>query len=93
MKPILNVVIVVGGYVLAFLIAWASVAIHTKLAGDANAEASAGMSAFGDFILFITVFGVVALLPTGAAMFFIFSKKKSLTNQALTSRVRSETAE
>jgi hypothetical protein len=79
MKPILKVVIVVGGYLLAFLMAWASVAIHTKLAGDANADASAGMSAFGDFILFIAVFGVVALLPSGAALFFLLSKKKSLT--------------
>jgi hypothetical protein len=33
------------------------------------------MSAFGDLILFVAVFGAAALLPTGAALFFLLSKR------------------
>jgi len=34
------------------------------------------MSAFGDLVLFVAVFGAVALVPTGAVFFFLLSKKK-----------------
>jgi hypothetical protein len=40
------------------------------------------MSAFGDLVLFVTVFSTIALVPTGAAFFFLLSKKK-MPNQTL----------
>lgn len=77
MKPLLKIAIVLGGYLLAFLIAAGAVALHMALTSESNAQASGGMSAFGDLILFIVVFGAVALVPTGAVLFFLFSKKKT----------------
>jgi hypothetical protein len=38
---------------------------------DPQAQASAGMSAFGDLILCVGVFCFVALAPTGVAIFFV----------------------
>ena len=75
MKPLFKVAIVVGGYLLAFLLAWAAVALHAALTSESGARASDGMSAFGDLVLFVAVFGVVALLPTAAALFFLLAKK------------------
>jgi hypothetical protein len=76
MKPVLKVAIVAGGYLLAFLMASAAVTLHAALTGESGAQASGGMAAFGDLVLFIAVFGAVALVPTGAAFFFLWSKKK-----------------
>src|SRR5436305_13369909 len=76
MKPVLRVAIVVGGYLLALLMASAAVALHAALTRESGAQASGGMSAFGDLVLFVVVFGAIALLPTGAAVFFLVSKKK-----------------
>lgn len=78
----LKVAIVVGGYLIAFVMAAAAVALHAALTSQSAAQASAGMAAFGDLVLFVAVFGAVALAPTGAAIFFLFSKKK-VPNQEL----------
>ncbi|HXN35535.1 MAG TPA: hypothetical protein VN877_05155 [Opitutaceae bacterium] len=82
MKPILKVAIVAGGYVLAFLMAAAAVVLHTALAGESGAQASGGMSAFGDLVLFVAVFGAVALVPTGAGFYILFSRKRKLNQQS-----------
>jgi hypothetical protein len=76
MKPVLKVAIVAGGYLFAFLMASAAVALHAALTGESGAQASGGMSAFGDLVLFVAVFGTVALVPTSAGCFFLLSKKK-----------------
>jgi hypothetical protein len=76
MKPLLKVAIVAGGYLLAILVACAAVALHAGLTSESGAQASGGMSAFGDLVLFVAVFGTVALVPTGAAFYFLLSKKK-----------------
>jgi hypothetical protein len=81
MKPVLKVAIVVGGYLLAFLMACAAVALHSAFTAESGSQASGGMSAFGDLVLFVAVFGVVALVPTGAAFSFLLSKKK-MPNQS-----------
>jgi hypothetical protein len=65
MKPVLKVAIVASGYVLAFLMAAGAVALHAALTRESGAQASGGMSAFGDLVLFVAVFGAVALVPTG----------------------------
>ena len=36
-----------------------------------DAQASAGMYAFGDFMLFVAVFGIAALLPTGLGLYYL----------------------
>ena len=71
MKPFLKVAVVAGGYVAAFLIASAVVAIRIANTTDPDAQAASGMYAAGDALLFAAVFGVCALVPTGAALFFL----------------------
>jgi len=71
MKPLLKVGIVAGGYVAAFLLASLVVALRVAAEDPADVQASGGMYAFGDAMLFATVFGVAALVPTGAALFFL----------------------
>ena len=66
--------LVIGGYILACLLAWAAVSIHQLFTQNAVAQASAGMSAFGDLILFIGVLGFLTLFPTGLAIYFLFKK-------------------
>ena len=51
--------------------ATAAVLINTAGTGSTNAQASGGMAAFGDAILFVAVFAVCALVPTGAGLFFL----------------------
>jgi hypothetical protein len=71
MKPFLKVAVVAGGYIVAFLMASAVVAIHVANTSGPDAQASSGMYAFGDALLFVAVFGVSALVPTGTALFFL----------------------
>jgi len=77
MKPVLKVAIVAGGYLVAFLMACAAVALHAALTENTSAQASGGMAAFGDLVLFVAVFCAAALVPTGVALFFLFSKTKT----------------
>jgi len=71
MKQFLKVAVVAGGYIAAFLMASAAVAIRVANTSGPDAQASSGMYAFGDALLFVAVFGVSALVPTGAALFFL----------------------
>ena len=91
MKPALKIAIVAGGYLLAFILASAAVALHAALSSESGAQASGGMSAFGDLILFLTVFGAVGLVPTGAALFFLLPKKR-MPNQLSEPTLASGTA-
>jgi hypothetical protein len=65
--------LVAAGYVGAFLIASVAVAIRVATTSGADAQASSGMYAFGDAYLFIAVFGLLALVPTGVALHFLRS--------------------
>ena len=71
MKPVLKGGLVAVGYAAAILIASAAVAIRVATTSGPDAQASSGMYAFGDALLFVAVFGVSALVPTGAALFFL----------------------
>lgn len=66
-KP-LKIGIVLVGYVLALLVA---LAVSHIRAENTPASASQGMSAFGDLILFLGVFGLLALVPTALLLFFL----------------------
>ena len=66
--------LVFGGYVAACLVAGGAVYVYQLITQGAASQASAGMYAFGDLILFIGVFGLLALFPTGLALYFLFRK-------------------
>jgi hypothetical protein len=66
--------LVIGGYVVACLIASGVVHVWELFTQGPTAQASSGMYAFGDLLLFIGIFGVLALIPTGLAVFFLFRK-------------------
>ncbi|HXD08535.1 MAG TPA: hypothetical protein VN653_00630 [Anaerolineales bacterium] len=66
--------LVIGGYVTACLIASAVVYLWELFTQGPIAQASSGMYAFGDLLLFIGVFGVLALIPTGLAVYFLIRK-------------------
>lgn len=74
MKGYAKAGIVIAGYVAAFVIAAVAVKIHIATTDPVQASAASGMYAFGDLLLFAGVFGVLALLPTGAALFFTFAR-------------------
>lgn len=71
MKPALKIGLVAAGYVAAFLIASAAVAVRVANTSGPDALASSGMYAFGDSYLFFVVLGLAALVPTGAALYFL----------------------
>jgi hypothetical protein len=71
MTPLRQVGVVAVGHIGAVLIASAVVGIHLATTSEPGAQASSGMNAFGDALLFVAVFGVAALVPTGAALFFL----------------------
>jgi hypothetical protein len=66
--------LVVGGYVAACLIASGVVYVWELFTQGPIAQASSGMYAFGDLLLFIGVFVVLALIPTGLAVYLLFRK-------------------
>jgi hypothetical protein len=74
MKPLLKVALVAGGYLLALLAALAAVALHAAFGSEAGGPSSGGMAAFGDLVLFVAVFGALAVVPTGAGLYFLWSK-------------------
>jgi hypothetical protein len=71
MRPSLKFAAVAGGYAAAFFLASAVVAVHIANSGGPDAQASSGMYAAGDAMIFLAVFGVSALVPTGFGLFFL----------------------
>jgi hypothetical protein len=90
MKPLHKVSLVAGGYVLSALVAAVVVAVRIAATRASDRQSGGGMYAFGDSIMFVLVFGICALVPTGAALFFLrpyaaFWKAISVTGVALAS--------
>ena len=75
-RPFARVVIVLGGYLLALLAGYTAVALNEGRLSALPQPASDGMAAFGDLVLFILVFGALAVLPTAGALYFILKGKK-----------------
>lgn len=71
LAPTTKLAAVAGGYVVAFLIAACAVWIHVSLTSGPDRDASSGMYAFGDSLLFLAVFSVAAVVPTGGALYFL----------------------
>jgi hypothetical protein len=71
MRPAAKIAI---GYVAAFVGATAAVGIKMMTEGP-EADAESGMRAFGDIVLFLSVFIACALIPTGFALFYLLRTK------------------
>ena len=71
MKAFFKVGVIAIGYFAAIVIASAAIALRVANTSGPDAQASSGMYAFGDALLFATVFGISALAPTAAALFFL----------------------
>lgn len=70
MRPLVKVGLVVTGYVVAFVAA-AVVAIHVAATSGPYRQGAGGMYGFGDDLLFLAVFGLAAVPPTSAVLFFL----------------------
>ena len=62
---------VLAGYAVALAAAWIAVDIRQQHTQGADAQASAGMYAFGDLMLGCGVFGLIAIVPTALALYFL----------------------
>ncbi len=71
MKAFVKFGTVLAGYVAAVLAASAVVAVRIADTSGPDRQASGGMYAFGDGLLFVAVFSAVALVPTGLALYFL----------------------
>jgi hypothetical protein len=71
MRPASRIAVVVGGYLAAFALACVAVWIHVAATTGPAAQASSGMMAFGDSLLFLGVFGLAAIPATGVALYFL----------------------
>ena len=71
-----KVALVITGYVVAVLVAAGVVAVYVALTDSPDRQASSGMYAFGDSLLFLAVFGIVGAVPTGVALFFVRSWRR-----------------
>jgi len=65
--------VVICGYIMALLAASAAVWVRMAFTDGPDAQASSGMYAFGDAVVFIGTFGLCALVPSGAALFLLRS--------------------
>ena len=74
MNPWAKLGLVLVGYIVACLVAYGAVYLNDLFMDPTVLQGSGGMSAFGDLILFVGVFGVCALLPTGVGLFFLLRK-------------------
>jgi len=63
--------LVAGGYVAALLVALGVVAVYVSLTSGPDRQASSGMYAFGDSLLFLGVLGVASVPASGAALFLL----------------------
>ena len=73
MRPLVKVGLVVAGYVVAFLVAFAVVAIHVAATSGPDRQVYSAMYGFGDDLLFLAVFGAAAVPPSAVALFFLRS--------------------
>ena len=76
MNKSVKIGIVIVGYILACVAAYAATYVQELATRGTDAQASQGMFAFGQSILFMLVFGGLALIPTVLAFFFLRSSEK-----------------
>jgi hypothetical protein len=74
LRPAARTGIVVAGYAGAIAIATLALRVYVAARSSPDRQASSGMTAFGDSLLFLAVLGVAAVPATGAALFFLRSR-------------------
>jgi len=71
MSKLAKIGIILGGYSAAFTLASFLVYLRQMAVSPADLAGSPGMYAFGDMTLFLAVFTLVAMLPTGFLLYFL----------------------
>jgi len=71
MRPLARVGLVLGGYVVAFVVASAVVSVYVAATSGPDRQAYSAMYGFGDDLLFLAVFGIAAVPASGAALFLL----------------------
>jgi hypothetical protein len=71
LRPSVKVGVILLGLVVAMVIAWFAVAIEHRMNPLPPEEASGGMAAFGDLVLYLAVFGVTALVPLALGLYWL----------------------
>src|SRR5882762_3914729 len=71
MRPLARVGLVLGGYVVAFVVASALVSVYVTATSGPDRQAYSGMYGFGDDLLFLAVFGIAVVPASGAALFLL----------------------
>src|SRR6267143_1849606 len=71
MRPLARVGLVLGGYVVAFVVASALVSVYVAATSGPDRQAYSAMYGFGDDLLFLAVFGIAAVPASGAALFLL----------------------
>ena len=70
-SPLGKLGLVVGGYVGAFVVAWIATDVYIASTSYIDRQTYQGMTAFGDSLLFLAVFGLGALPATGLSLYFL----------------------
>ncbi len=83
MSKFYKLVSVLGGYFAAFVVALAVAYVFAWM--RQSESASGGMQAFGDLLGFLGLFGVLSLVPTALALYFLRSVQKFWTFLSLAS--------
>ena len=83
MKKSVKIGIVIAGYILALVGAFVLTYIRELATQGTDAQASQGMFGFGQDILFLLVFGGLALIPTVLAFYFLRASEKFWNGFAL----------
>ena len=73
LRPSAKAGIVAGGFAAALVVAWVAVDIRQRLTQGPEAQASAGMYAFGDLMMGVAVFGLLSLLPLALGLYWLRS--------------------
>lgn len=68
LHPTAKAGIVAGGFVAALLAAWGAMAIRQSLNGAAPSQ---GMQAFGDWVVGVTVFSALAIIPSACGLYWL----------------------
>jgi hypothetical protein len=68
LRPSVKAAIVLGGFLVAFGAAWLAMTIRASLNA---ADPAQGMQAFGDLVLGVAVFSVLATLPAGGGLYWL----------------------
>jgi hypothetical protein len=69
MSRLYKLLVILAGYAAALLVSFAAFYVWRKI--NPSPDASGGMQAFGDSLGFLGLFGLLALIPTALALFFL----------------------